>query len=577
MLILGILISMFSLQVLADPAGAPGYDRDSGYHREEGGAYSGSGNTSSAGTGSTGSTGGTQTGGSTSSPTGGDRTGGSQNNNGGLSFGPGVGSVNNSAISSGGRLSFPDSVTNGNNINPNTGMGSSGLSMGRVVGEVQKSGITTGSQGNTTGTNGGFDSAGNFYNLGTPVPSVAVASRGLISALAGLLSGITVPGAVRDVVGAAQSVATHVVNSVGQVVAPQAKAISSGFQSSLTAAQNTLQNSLDELSKPAIRNALIATGNLQNAVNSARRIASEASQRAFYSGATQKYDELAIPENRRWLAGGPVQQAYRHMNPTDAELAAAKLIDQSFLVGPTRVLVPDRYAIITPGFMSTTASTGFNALNAVQKIGALNSITVIADKATLASFAKAYGLSTTACTDCRFIDGTLAGVNLQGVGPTIGGMVLAVDDLYGKYTEDSKLEMVDTLIHEWVHAGDVAISEDINRVLDENRASLSPEQIAELEERQLAANKIVNDRDIGELSDNLEGLINDGYVSNIEETRAFNESIFQGQGMIDRLVETQNVSVVEATAMVGIVRSDPVLNEIDRLMTEHANEMLNRN
>ncbi len=563
-----VLLLLVHQNLKADPPNAPGYDAKSGFHREVGGAFHGDKTPTSrpSTTGTTTTSSGTKP--SESVNFGGDNddskgdNGSPVNQDGvGLSFGPNIGSTSSPVLSSGNRLSFPDSVTN-NNTNTNINIpNSANISMGLVVRSVQSVDGALNIQGTTTGKNGGFDKNGNFYDIGTPVPSLSVPSKSLVGAIASLLDGVAVVGFNL------QSVSTNVVNGIGRIVEPQIKALSAGFQSSLNAAQNTQLNSLAELSKPEIRNALIETGDMQNAMSAARRTASNASQVALYAVTNQKYNELGIPEDRRWLAMGPASQANRHIKASAQDIAAAKIIDQSFLQYKSQVIVPDRYSIQTPGYLDITEGTGFQKLNAVQKVGVINSITVITDKQTLSKIAEAYG----------YPGEEAFGFSIGFVGPTLGGLVIAATDAFGANTDASKASYVDTITHEYVHAGDNAILADIAGALNDSSLNLSKQQVAKLEERLGVASSIYNNEEIEDLSENLKGLIRiDKNYSNIFEVRAYTQSHSQGNGLVHHVMKTQNISETEATAIVDKIKSDPVLSEINRVMTEHATEILNR-
>lgn len=486
----------------------------------------------------------------------------------GGNIGGSTGTTNNATqvISGGSRLSFPSAIT----TNPKSHGTPSDLSMGTVVTGVQgglKS-TSTGSLANPTGNNGGFDRDGNFYSLGTQVPPAKIPARSVLDTLIGALQNVPVPEVIKAVTGNLVQVGAKTVNSVGRAVQPHAQTLVSAVTRSVTAGQNTLA----ELARPDIRNALGITGSSEGS-DFVKATAMKSELRAFYSGIHEKYRELNIPEDKRWFAEGPVSQASRYsqadLSPQQVELS--KAIDERFRLGRLSVLVPDSLAIKTPNYVTIDTALNLRVdtslMTDTQILGAMTSITVLARPDVLDRILDKSGiapdLSFLDCVNCS--QDVIDGLNIHH--PSIQGGLNLIP--LRKDADGQPIDMSSTLTHEWTHSGDRAVLADLDAKFSDPQTSESEK--VRLQERYVTA-RAAWFGNFDEVNKFLKSVVKDDYLSDPLELRAFSTELDElyDESLADRL----QITNYEAKVLQKELLNDPVIQEMNRNLDEHATEML---
>lgn len=566
----------------------PGNAHAPGYGAGGNAPTGGSGNTvgssgppsNSTGTGSTNYSGSVGSLGSNSTSSGSNGSTNSDRNNDRTccTFGGNVGSTNNNptsqVISSGSQLSFSPSLVEGS-TSPNA-INSSGslLSMGTVIDQVQN---TNSSTANTTnGSNGGFDRNGNFYSLGTPVPPTQTPPRSLLNSLVGVLVDVAVPQAIKNTANNLYQAGVRSVNAVGRVVQPHAQTLVSAVNKSVAAGQNIMKNAEAELARPEIREALGLNAETEEAkawakeqvLQTTKAMMMKSEQLAYFSEIEAKYNELGIPEDKRWLPDGPATQVTRFANTNATDKELARLVDEQYRARKVDVMVPDYAAVITPSYIDSLTSISLKApsLTPTQQLGAMTSVTVIGPAEELDKIASQAGVNFTfGSCGCK-------GRHSAGMNDKFSGVPGGINLVRSTDSNGNPEDYVGTLTHEITHAGDRAVLADLEE-------SMSSQTISESELQRLAdrydAAQAAWDGNINDIVDeSLKGKITDVWSSRPVELRA-------GITMVDSTyveltAQYHDISLEDAAKYTDAVLNDPAIKEMNRLLDEHATEMIER-
>ncbi len=419
LIFLALFLSFPSLK--ADPPGAPGYDADSGYHREVGGYYNGgAGTTSSTSSTSTSSTSTSTTSGSTTSGTtsGGDRDYGGEG--GCCTFGSGYSSPS-TGVYGGGQvsLSFGSSVesTSTSSIGSNIG-----YSMGTPVS------VDTVSNQNTVG---GIDSNGNEYYMGTPTNSTTNTGLAVFgSALMGLGQVLGISPAVEQMSDGLKQLADRLKEPVSRIA-----------------------NTAIQASRVALNAASAGAVNMRNSIRGTIGAGTvgyqEALDAAFYRGVKDYYDKNNITS--RVVPTGPMSRVHGYQAVKNDP--ALQQIDDKFNNG-TLSVVGERLGYTPDQVRAAVGTQAYSTLNSYEKYGVSKSVVVSGDLTSVPG---------------AMSHGAIAEYSLtNGVGR------ITVD--IANHTPE---EVAGTLKHEARHAADFAVLDAVQRSLASEQASQELKDLAE--------------------------------------------------------------------------------------------------
>jgi hypothetical protein len=566
----------------------PGNAHAEGYGSGGNAPTGGSGNTvgssgppsNSTGTGSTGSTNSTGSVGSgTNSNSGANgSTNSDRNNDRGscCTFGGNVGGTNTTAtnvISSGTQLSFSPSIVQGS-ASPNLiNNSSSELSMGTVVDQVQNN--NTSSSNTTNGSNGGFDRNGNFYSLGTPVPPTTTPPRSLLASIVGVLETVPVAQAIKNTTQNLYQVSVRSVNAVGRVVQPHAQTLVSAVNKSVAAGLNIMKNAEAELARPEIREALGLNAETEEAkawvkeqvLQTTKAMMMNSEQLAYFSEVDAKYDELGIPEDKRWLPGGPATQVTRFANTSPEDKELARIVDEQYRARKVDVIVPDYTAVVTPSFIDSQTLIGLKApLTPTQHLGAMTSITVIGPAEELDRIVSQAGVNSSfGSCGCK-------GNHSAGTNDDFSGVPGGINLVRSTDENGNPEDYAGTLTHELTHAGDRAVLADLEETMESQTTSqIELEKLA----ARLDAAHAAWDGNINDIVDErLKGKITEEWSSDPIEFRAGTTMV--NSTYVDIVANRHSISTEDAAKYADAVLNDPAIKEMNRLLDEHAIEMIER-
>lgn len=303
--------------------------------------------------------------------------------------------------------------------------------------------------------------------------------------------------------------------------------------------------------------------------------------RAFYNGVLSAYNALRTPEARRVVPTGPVKDVIvsgissGRIARTDVTLESirlAEILDEKFRQGKIDVSLPGTQLFADGKFRASNIY--YNDLTPTQRLGVQNSMMVLASGSELAQINNLLG-NTRIST--HFANGG-HGVTLNYLNEMIMGGVIMVN------LNKSQLGRDITIKHELLHVGDMVVGLDLDRRLSEPSSTMNQELVEYRYEVVMPMFGCsdngcdVNNANIDQYP-GLAGLIGDRYLSTVMEVRAHLQELSQGgAGYSDnyytRLAEAEGLTRAEAEEVVEILRNDPILNELDRVLQDHAEDIL---
>lgn len=302
--------------------------------------------------------------------------------------------------------------------------------------------------------------------------------------------------------------------------------------------------------------------------------------RAFYSGVLSAYNALRTPDDRRVVPTGPIKDIIMsgissgRIARGDVTLESVKLaeiLDAKFLQGKIDISLPGTQLFADGRFRSSELY--YNDLTPSQRLGVQNAVMILGSATELAQISGLLGNTT---IKNHFTSGG-HGAALGYLNDMIAGGVIMIN------TNKSQLGRDITIKHELLHVGDLIVGMDLERRLT-STTTMNPELVEYRHEVIIpmfgcSENGCdVKNANISQYP-GLAGLINDRYLSTVMEVRAHLQELNQGgAGYADnyysRLAEAEGLTLQEAEEVVDILRNDPVLNELDRVLQDHAEDIL---